>query len=59
MLSLGGLMKHIFGAWTAFQAINMARKTDMISNIINIAASNAERVADLLEKAVEGLEEEE
>ena len=57
MLGYGGIMKHILGAMTAVQVIDIASKTDTVGNIINHAADNAERVADLLEKTVEGLEE--
>jgi len=57
MLSFGGLMKNILGALTAVQFVGMASKTNTVSNIIDHAADNAERVADLLEKVVEGLEE--
>lgn len=50
MLSLGGLMKNIIGAFTAAQALGILSKTDMVHNIIDRAASIAERLADFLEK---------
>jgi len=43
-------MKNIIGAFTAAQALGILSKTDMVHNIIDRAASIAERLADFLEK---------
>jgi len=59
MLGVGGLMKHILSSFAAIKAVEIAGKTDTITNIINHAAKKAEDVADFLEEVVEDLEEEE
>ena len=51
-------MKHIIKAITINKLFNIAQQTDIIINIIDHAANSAGRVADFLDKIMEGSKEE-